>query len=54
MVARILGHSQCNLTTTFRYLTADVETAVEAASILERLHVEVPEPEIISVSEMVN
>lgn len=54
MVARILGHSQCNLTTTFRYLTADVETAVEAAGILERLHVEVPEPEIISVSEMVN
>jgi integrase len=51
---RVLGHSQCNLATTFRYLTADVETVVEAAGILERLQVDVPEPEIINVSEMMN
>ena len=33
MVGRILGHSQVN--TTYRYLSADAETAIQAAAILE-------------------
>ena len=34
MVGRILGHSQVN--TTYRYLSADAETAIQAAAILEK------------------
>jgi methyl coenzyme M reductase gamma subunit len=35
MVGRILGHSQPQ--TTYRYLSADLETMQQAASILENL-----------------
>ncbi len=38
LVGRILGHTQVN--TTYRYLTADAETAKQATSILESYHSE--------------
>jgi integrase len=51
MVGRILGHSQVN--TTYRYLSSNLETAAQAAAILEQLHTR-DEPDVEEVSGMVN
>jgi hypothetical protein len=51
MVGRILGHSQVN--TTYRYLSASLETAARAAAILEGLQAGA-EPEVEEVSGLVN
>lgn len=50
MVGRILGHSQVN--TTYRYLSADAETAIQAAAILEAFNPK--SREVRESEEMVN
>lgn len=50
MVGRILGHSQPQ--TTYRYVTADAETAAQAAAILEAFQIQTGKP--VESSEAVN
>jgi integrase len=50
MVGRILGHSQPQ--TTYRYLSADAETAIQAAAILESFQASLPDSQ--EETEMVN
>jgi integrase len=52
MVARILGHTQCNLATTYRYLSADAETTTQAAAILEAFQTQASKP--VEATEAVN
>lgn len=49
LAGRILGHSQVN--TTYRYLSADAETLLQAATILEAFQTQQPPP---ATSEMVS
>ena len=50
MVGRILGHSQPQ--TTYLYLSADVETAAQAAAIFDALRIS-QEPNL-AASELIN
>lgn len=52
IAGRLLGHSQPQ--TTYRYLSADLETAKQAASILEALQPQATAPQATEASEMVN
>ena len=52
MVGRILGHSQPQ--TTYRYLSADAETAAQAARILEALQVQPSEGQTTNTSEFIH
>jgi integrase len=51
MVGRLLGHSQP--ATTYRYLSADSETATEAVRIMESLHAQTVKSHSREVSELV-
>lgn len=52
MVGRILGHSQPQ--TTYRYLSADAETAAQAVAILDALNVERISPESVNTSKAIH
>lgn len=51
MVGRLLGHSQPQ--TTYRYLSADLETATQAVRIMESLHAQTSESQSMVASELV-
>jgi integrase len=54
MAGKLLGHSQINTTYAF-YLSADMETMVQAASILEAFQTQTsPQPQSVESSELVN
>jgi integrase len=52
LAGRLLGHSQPQ--TTYRYLSADIETAREAAAIMEAVQLKAAETHAKTSSEMVN
>lgn len=52
LAGRLLGHSQPQ--TTYRYLSADIETAKQAAKILEMLQAQIVETQTTTAAEFVN
>jgi integrase len=52
MVGRILGHTQPQ--TTYRYLSADAETTIQAAAILEAFQVKATETQPTNAPELIN